>query len=150
MLFSQQEVRVASGGRTKRKAYLADTGERRNYIGYSNLESQFPVRILGGRPVELVVGDDIAAAEKAGSLKELRLEIGVANIEPEELVAIQVNGISVPPNRIARGGETQFTVKLSAPSMRRGINRVSFAPGKNSPGHLDSQVTGLRLVVHYK
>ena len=149
-MISLREIGSPQTLHAKEKAYLADTGEHRNYIGHSNLESQFPVRVLGGRPAELFVGDNIPAAVKEGSLKELRLEIDVANVEPQDRISLGINDGTVPPDRITRAGETKFTARLSTPSVRRGINKISFSPGKNSPGPLDAQVTGMRLVVLYK
>jgi hypothetical protein len=135
---------------SKEKAFLADTGEHRNYIGHSNLESQFPVRILGGRPVDLFVGDNIPSASKEGTLKELRLEIDVANVEPQTRISITINGVAVGAGRITRTGDTKIVARLLTSSVRRGINQVRCAPGKEAPGKLDSQVTGMRLIVLYK
>lgn len=149
-LKSLSEIGSPATLRGKPKTYLADTGERRNYIGYSNLESQFPVRIVGGRPVELFVGDDIADAEQTSGLEELRLEIDVANMEPTEQLALQVNGAAIPASQIMRCGARQFTARLEAATVRRGANQIHFAPGKNSVGHLDAQITGLKLIVHYE
>ena len=129
---SLSEIDSPTTLRGKPKTYLVDTGEPRNYIGYSNLESQFPVQIVGGRPGELFVGDDVAAAEQAGGLQELRLKINVANVEPAEHLALQVNGVAVAARRIMRGGETQFTARLEAATVRHGTNHIRFAPGKNS------------------
>jgi len=147
---SLREVGSVETLRGKGKLYLADTGETRHYIGYSNPESQFPVRIVGGRPAELVVGDDVRAAENDGSLKELRLSFTVANVDKAERLALQINGVTVPPDRIARTDDSTFEAMLTASHVRRGINELVFAPGKNSPGRLSSQVTGLRLSVDYK
>jgi hypothetical protein len=147
---SLREVGSVETLRGRDKVYLADTGETRHYIGYSNPESQFPVRIVGGRPVELVVGDDVRAAEKDGSLEELRLHFTVANVDKPEHVAVQINGVTVPPDRITRTDDSTFEAVLTASPVRRGINEVVFAPGKNSSGRLSSQVTGLRLTVDYQ
>jgi len=149
-MISLHEIGSAETLHGKEKTFLADTGERRFYIGYSNLESQFPVSILGGRAAELFVGDDVGEAEKDGSLKELRLEVSVAGVAPGEQIAIKLNGVAVPPKSITRAGETEFKAFPAAALVRRGVNDVSFAPGIDSPGHLDSQVTGLKLVVQYK
>jgi len=146
---SLREVGSVETLRGRDKVYLADTGESRHYIGYSNPESQFPLRIVGGRPAELVVGDDVRAAEKDGSLKELRLQFTVANVDQAEAVSLQLNGVTVPPDKITRTDESTFEALLTASSVRRGINEVIFAPGKNSPGRLSSQVSGLKLCVSY-
>lgn len=146
---SLHEVGSVETLRGKDKLYLADIGETRHYIGYSNPESQFPVRIVGGRVVELVVGDDVRAAEKDGSLKELRLYFTVANVNKDEHVAFQINGVTVPLDKIVRTDESTFEAVLTASLVRCGINEFVFAPGKNSPGRLRSQETGLRLSVDY-
>jgi len=147
---SLREVGSVETLRGKDKFYLADTGETRHYIGYSNPENQFPVRIVGGRPVELVVGDDVGAAYRDGSLKELRLQFTVANVGKDESVSLQMNGIMVPPDRITRIDDSTFEATPIASSLLRGVNQVIFAPGKNSPGRLTSGVTGLNLSVRYE
>lgn len=147
---SLREVGSVETLRNKDKLYLADTGETRHYIGYSNPESQFPVRIVGGRPVELVLGDDIDAAEEDNSLRELRLQFKVSSVAEQESISLQVNGITVPPDRITRTDESTFEAIPTASSLRRGINHIIFAPGKNSPGRLTSEVAGLSLSVRYE
>ena len=149
-LKSLQEIGSVKTLRGKNKMFLADTGERRNYIGYSNPESPFPVRILGGRAVELFVGDDIRRAKKVGLLTKLELEVDVVHVQPQEGVRIRVNGVSLESKRISRSGKARFTARPPASSLRRGVNKLIFAPGKNSPLSLDAQVTGLRLSVTYK
>jgi len=147
---SLQEIGAVETLRKKDKVYLADSGETLTYIGYSNPESQFPVRLIGEREVELVVGDDLHAAAAEGSLKELRLEFNVGGIGAGEQVQVQVNGVDVPPGRIARTRFDVFAADLEAGMMRRGINRFRFAPGTNSAGRLTAQVGGMKLHVQYR
>lgn len=147
---SLREIGSVETLRGKDKVYLADTGETRTYIGYSNPENQFPVRIVSGRAVELVVGDDLQAAAAEGLLKEIRLEFTVSNVAADEHVQLRVNGVDVEPGRITRDGESQFAAQLPAKPLRRGVNHAEFSPGRNSAGRLSSQVTNMKLVVRYR
>ena len=149
-LISMKEIGSLKTMRGKNKVFKADVGQRRNYIGYSSLESQFPVKILSGRPTELLVGDDVAAANKAGLRPELKLVVVVANVEPKASLRIRINDVSLKAKTIARTGKATFTAKPPVSVLRRGVNKIVFAPGKNAPAHLDAQVTGMKLMVTYK
>ena len=58
--------------------------------------------------------------------------------------------MDLPPSRITRSSFDDFAADLEADSIRRGINRIRFAPGTNSAGRLTAQVRDMKLRVHYR
>ena len=135
--------------RGKDKVYRADTAGTKR-LSHCKLPSQFPKRIVSGLPVELVVGDDLRVAEEEKLLKELRLQFTTENVSQGEEVALQINGVTVPPHRITRTDPTMFEAPLAAALLRRGKNQIIFAPGRESPGRHSSTVTSVRLLVRYR
>ena len=146
---SLREVGSTETLQGKDKVYLADTADTKRR-SLSNIPSPFPVRIVDGRPVELVVGDDVRAAEEKGSLKGLRLQFTTENVGPKEQVALKVNGATVAPESIRRTDNTTFEALLPASLLRRGKNQIVFAPGRNSSGRQASAVSSVKLLVQYR
>ncbi|MEE8154990.1 MAG: hypothetical protein V3T53_08580 [Phycisphaerales bacterium] len=150
---SSESLRQIGSPKTLRglhKLYQPDPGSATAYIGYNNAPPQLPVRLIDGRAVELVVGGDVGQASRQGRVKELRLQVQVANLTQAEGIAVQVNGHSIRAESVRRVDEKSLTADLTAPPLRRGINWLTFLPGPKSNGALSSQVTGLQLSVRYK
>ncbi len=147
------------------KAYQPDTGCSIPYCGHVNPSSQLPVRLIGGTPIELVVGDDLAKAARQGILAEARLQVKVANVDESEGITIRVNGVSVPAESIGRVSEAgpvtalfshykaegdTFEAVVTAPPVQRGINHITVLPGPGCIGRLSSTVTWVELLVRYQ
>ena len=136
------------------KLYLVDKpggvvswGSQGAYLGGPD---PFPINLIYGQTVKVMVGDDIQKAARDGSLKEMRLQVGVDNMHKVEGINIKVNGKKVPAGAIKRVAKDSFEAVLQAPPLRRGNNQIQFLPGPGSIGRLASTVTGLKLWVRYK
>ena len=136
--------------RNVNKRFEPDPGRYLSWCGYSNLPDLYPVRIIDGAPVELVVGDDVQKAAEEGKLDALELRIKVAQMQMSEGINVIANGVSVPSSKIQRTGEREFRVDLSTPPLRQGINEIVVLPGKGSFGRVNSVVTQMYLSVRYK
>ena len=132
------------------KSYVPDNGCSVFYCGYTNTAPQFPKRLIGGTPIEVVVGDDLEKAANEGILDEVRLEVRVADMGENEGITIKVNGSALPADSIRRVDVQTFHAAVTAPPLQRGINRITVLPGRGSTGRLASSVTGLELAVRYK
>jgi len=144
------------------KRYLADTGARISYLGHCNPPSQFPSLLVGGKAIELVVGDDLAAARRDGTLGRLTLEIAVSNVDSlpsladrvnrapsQETIALEINSVRVPDDAIQRIDEKTFVASVQAPPLDRGVNHVRVFPGPRCKGSLKASVDAMELVVDY-
>jgi hypothetical protein len=127
------------------KRFVADTGCSIDYVGHTNPPSQFPRRIVGSRPVELVVGDDLGG----GSSVRATLVVKVADVPEDESIAIRVNGRQVPADRLARPDEITFCAEVDPGFFTRGINHIQVVPGPGSLGGFASAVTAMELLVDY-
>ena len=117
---------------TSSTEYKADNGCGIFYCGHVNLPPRFPVRLLDGTPIGLVVGDDLSKAASLGILKEARLQIEVANMHEREGITVKVNGDLIDPAGIRREKADTFEVAVTTPPIRRGINQVVITLGLNS------------------
>ncbi len=132
------------------KVYQPDNGCSIFYCGYTNPPPQFPVRLIDGTPIELVVGDDLAKAQKMGILKEVELSVTVANMDEAESINVQINGVQLLHSNVQRVDEQTFQVAVQPRLVRHGINYITVLPGLNSIARLSSEVTGMSLSVDYK
>ncbi len=147
------------------KVYKADTGCSIFYCGHTNPASPFPVRLAAGDPIELVVGDDVEKAAREGVLGRMLLRLQVRNLDffPElsetnlkndvlsdERIAIHINGARIPDKDIERADKDTFVALVTAPPLKRGINRIVVLPGPNSVGALSATVDAVELAVDYK
>jgi len=111
------------------------------------------VRLVWGKPIELVVGDDLQQAAREGLLGEVLLQIKVSNLAafPElnemilknevlsdERIAIQINGSRIPDQDIKRVDNKTF------------VAQIVVLHGPNSVGALSATVDGIELFVDYK
>ena len=107
------------------KRYVADSGCRIRYCGHVNPTSQFPSPLIGGREIELVVGDDVARAQKAGTPLKMTLRFAVSNLTaapplvalaqgrvPTEDLRVQVNRVQLPAGAVRSGPGTSLGEKL--------------------------------------
>ncbi|MFH0965785.1 MAG: hypothetical protein V2A58_17440 [Planctomycetota bacterium] len=144
------------------KRFIADSGARIKYCGYVNPPGQFPVPLVGGDAIELVVGDDVAAAAKAGTVGRMTLTVKVSdlnhqtsltdvvnNVPSGENIAIEVNGVQLPSECIRRLDDETFAAEVTAPPLVRGVNRIRVFPGPGCVGSLKSNVTYLEIFVNY-
>jgi len=137
------------------KLYLPDKGggdttwgpEASGYLGGPD---PFPMHIIYGPTVKIIVGDDIERAARDGLLKEIRLQVDVKNMHMVEGINIKVNGKKMPAGDIERVTKRSFETLLQLPTVKRGINHIEILPGLKSIGRLSSKVTGLKLWVRYK
>ncbi len=132
------------------KQYVPENGCNIAYCGHINPPGQFPVRLIDGTPIELVVGDDIEKAMREGILEEMRLQVKVSNMDENEGITIKINGAAVPVENTKRVDAETFEAVVTAPPVRRGINQIAVLPGVNSIGRLSSTVTWLELSVRYR
>ncbi len=132
------------------KQYVPDNGASIFYCGHVNPPPQFPVRLIDGTPIELVVGDDVQKGTEDAILEEMRLKVKVGNMDESEGITIKINGISVPRENIERVNGETFEAVVTAPPVHQGINHIVVLPGLNSIGRLSSTVTWLELSVRYK
>ena len=131
-------------GRNKR--FLADTGCSVIYVGHTNPVSQFPRRVVGGAPIELVVGDDVTSADVLSA----SLIVTVTGLDETEGIVLQINGQPLPGSRVARFGAEAFHADVAGTPMVHGINKINVGPGSGSLGRLDAHVTGVELLVKYE
>ena len=146
------------------KIFIADNaagknGEGIRYIGFTNPKSQFPVPLIGGDAIEIVVGDDLAdvtqpvRATFTIKVRNLNNQTSLASVvkgaPSNESIILQVNGKQLPNDTAQRlNGET-FIADVPANVFVNGINKVRVMPGPNCVGRLSSAVTGLELLVDY-
>lgn len=131
------------------KRFQPDNGTSNGAAGYSNAPRQFPVKLLHGTPVELMIGDDVRQAAAEGKLDSLELRIEAANVHIDEGIDIVVNGIPVPRADVRRTSEGEFKASLDASMLRQGVNRIAALPGRGSAGRLSSEIAWVDLSVHY-
>lgn len=131
------------------KSYEPDPGSSSDYFGFNVGSGPFPVGLLDNRPVELVVGDDIAEGSRTRKLRTTRLHITASDVEDDALIGIFVNNTGIAADSIERVNETSFTADLPPEVLRQGINQLVFAHGANSNGSPTSKVTGAQLRLEY-
>ena len=127
------------------KRFVADTGCSIPYVGHTNPPSQFPLRLVSDRAVELVVGDD--PAQMSGA--RVTLQIKVSQMNENESVVVRVNGRQVPNGMVVRVDPATFHVRGVPESLKRGINQIQVLPGPGALGALASTVDAMELVVDY-
>ncbi len=152
------------------KLYKADAGCSIFYCGHTNPPSPFPVRLVGGRPIELVVGDDVQKAEREGvlgrmllrlqvsgvdflpyfTLTEMNLKDNVLDVLSDQRIAIHINGARIPDKDIRRADKDAFVALVTAPPLKQGINHIVVLPGPKSVGPLWASVDAVELAVDYK
>ena len=120
------------------------------FCGYSLAPRRFPVRLVHGTPVELMVGDDVQRAADEGELESLELKIEVAKMHSTEGINVLVNDVPVPSSEVHRTAAEEFKVNLSAPPLKQGVNQIIVFPGKGSIGRIASEVTWMDLTVTYR
>ncbi len=128
------------------KRYLADAGSSIHYLGHTNPPSQFPVALVGGRAVDLVVGDD--PAQMAGA--RATLIVKVKELQEQEQIAVRMNGTRLDTNRIERIDPDTIHVDVPPATLVRGVNHVDVLPGPESRGAMDSAVTAMELLIDYE
>lgn len=141
------------------KTFIADNGAGIRYIGYTNPRSQFPVPLIGGAAIEIVVGDDLANV--AGAVRAT-FTIRVRNLDNQtslaavvegapsnESIILQVNGRQLASDAVQRLEADTFIAVVPVDVFVNGINKVRVMPGPNCVGRLSSAVTGLELAVDY-
>ena len=143
------------------KKFVADAGCGIRYVGHTNPKSQFPVPLIGGDPIEIVVADDLAGLPadtpvratftlKISNLNNQTSLAGVVEGAPSaEDIILQLNGRQLPDNTVQRVDAGTFIADVSRDVLVNGINRVRVMPGPNCIGRLSSQVTSLDLLVDY-
>ena len=97
------------------KRYVADNGCRIRYCGYANPPSQFPSPLVGGKAIELVVGDDMADAQRNGTLGKMTLMIGVSGLHASPSLTDLLN--RVPP-------KADLCVQINGVQLERGALRL--------------------------
>ncbi len=117
---------------------------------YVTVRDAFPMHLIHGPSIDIMVGDDVQSAAQEGLLKEIRLQVGVENMHEVEGISIKVNGTRIPAADIERTGQDIFEVVLQTPPVQQGINQIVVLPGLGCIGRRSSTVTGLELWVCYK
>ena len=144
------------------KRFVADSGCSIRYIGYTNPPSQFPTSLVGGDPVELVVGDNLARDRRSAAKPRLTLQITVSNmnnltdladlvaeVTSDEDIAVRINGRRVAQDAIRRLDADTFLADVDGTAFVDGINQVDVRPGPKSVGSLAANVNGVELIADY-
>jgi len=137
------------------KLYLPDKGGGDSTWGpeaggYLMGPDPFPLHIVHGPTVKILVGDDVEKAASNGLLKEILLQVDVENMHAVEGLNIRINGDRLPAESIERAAENCFEARLQTPPIKRGINEIDILPGYNSIGRLVSTVTNVKIWVRYQ
>ncbi len=132
------------------KCYCPDYGAHEIGLGHSNVANPFPMQLIHGPTIEIMVGDDVQSAAQEGLLEEIRLHVGVENMHEIEGISLKINGTRIPAADIERTGQDLFEVVLQTPPVQQGINQIIVLPGLGCIGRAASVVTGLELWVRYK
>ncbi len=142
------------------KHYQPDYGFSWFPYGHECGPGQFPVWLIEGTPIQLVVGDDVQKAAHEGLLDEMRLQVQVSNMDESEGITIMINDVPVSVADMERVAPDSFEALVQAPPLRRGINEIVVLPGLNSVARIPntiqgeakfvSTVEGLDLSVRYK
>ncbi len=127
------------------KRFVADSGCSVHYLGHTNPPSQFPVPLVGGRSIQLMVGDDPAQMTDARGT----LIVKVGKLLDQETVVFRVNGTRVNADRVRRVDTDSIHVRVPTESIIRGINRIDVMPGPGGRGALESTIDAMELVVDY-
>ena len=131
------------------KLYEADNGDSYAWHGFNNQPPQFPVRLLDGKPIRLVAGDDLNRADEKGLIGKIELRLDVDHLEATESVRITINDHPIPQEDIERTGGDTFEAPVPARAVKRGANEIVVLPGPGSMGRLASVVTAAALSVIY-
>ena len=128
------------------KRYIADNGCRIRYCGYSNPPSQFPSPLVGGRAIELVVGDDVAKAQQEGKIAAMTLRITVSSLDAgatlsdlihgvriEGALSVQVNAAQIAADAIQFVSTAQVQTKLWPASLVGEAQGHTFAAAVTAP-----------------
>lgn len=132
------------------KLYEPVKGGGALYVGYTSQPPRFPLSLIAGTPIELMVGDNLAKAAQQGILKDVRLRVKVAEMEQVEGITIKINGTPIPAREIDRLDSETFEAAVTTPPLRQGINQVVILPGLNSVARLSSTVNWVELSVDYR
>ncbi len=141
------------------KQYVADNGFRWFPYGHEAAPPQFPIGLIYGTPIELVVGDDLQQAAQQGLIEEMRLQVQVSNMDESEGLRILINETPVAAAGIQRVAPDSFEAIVQTPPLRQGTNEIVVLPGPNSMGRIQSRdltwkfpsaVDGLQLSVRYR
>ena len=135
------------------KQYSAEDGDGNPDKGWRGMVSRprrFPLRLIDAEPIELIVGDDVQHASRQDLIHSIVMHVGVGRVDEAEQITIEVNGKPLPDAAIKRIADNRFDAAISAPLLRRGINRVVVLPGRGSVGRTRSTVTSLTLSVRYR
>jgi len=112
-------------------------------------EGTLPVAIQVGTRVHLKpfpVGDDLAAAEKAGQLKSIELRVRINNLR-DQPVSLSLNGHDL--DDVVRR-ETWLETKLPVVAVNRGLNQLSLLVGAAGESATDPlSVADVQLWVRY-
>ena len=140
------------------KLFQADNGFSWFPYGWEALAPQFPIGLMHGTPIEMVVGDEVEEAARHGLLEAMRLRVRVSNVDAGEGIQILVNDIPVPQTNIQRAAPDSFEALVEAPPVRRGVNQVVVLPGPGAVARVQNRegtallpatIDGVELAVHY-
>ena len=121
------------------KRYQADTGFCWFPYAYEAVPPQFPIGLIYGTPIEMVVGDDVQEAARQRLLAEMRLQVRVSNVDEGEGIQIVINDTPVPQTNIQRAAPDAFEARVEAPPLRRGINQVVVLPGPGAVARVQNR-----------
>ena len=141
------------------KLFIANHTVRLPYIGHNNPKPQFPVPLVGGEEIEIIVGDNLAQVKQplratfTIKVHNLNNHTSLANViegtPSNEGIILQVNGTQLPKHSAQRIDADTFIADVAPEVLVDGINRVRVIPGPHCVGELSSAVTGLELLVDY-
>ena len=132
---------------------------------YSSTRSPLPVSIVEGAPVDFFVGDDVAAEDRTGNVRDVRMIARVTGIDADEDIVFLANGRPYrEPTRRATDepfvaqypwywqeekGGVILEYAVAPQAVTQGGNAFAFKPGPNSPGRVSSKVQEIWVWVRY-
>jgi hypothetical protein len=129
------------------KRYKVDHGTRTvEYLGFADAPDPFPVRLIDGTPIDLVIGDDLSKTE---NIESMNLRIFVGEVKESEGIQVFINGKPLPPESIERKDVDVFSAAVSSP-IKRGVNSIVVLPGPGSLARFASRVNHVELIVDYE
>ncbi len=120
------------------------------YAGFVRAPRRFPVRLIDGTPIEVLVGDDLAEAAQKGKLDLIKLRVEMAKLHADEKIGVSINDMTLPSSAIERISSGKFEIDAGKSPWKKGVNRIVILPGKGSIGRVASEITWLDLIIQYR
>ena len=130
----------------KDKLFCIDTTLEKSFPHYAHVSANAPLPLTsrGGKfrsgvfhRIPLIVGDDVNAAMKGGTLKGAQLVISFDDPGWKELLHVKMNGTILTPDEFSTFGDDmtlcQFNYTVDALCLRKGRNIIEFSGEGHKP-----------------